>query len=468
MAFLITPSVDQWLYQTDVFSIEFQAHDDNGILCRNRQASIQYNIAYNGTEPDLLQMQRIYSDASGIITLVITKPCVISLYGIHVHDVDDPSKGEVIETLAMNYKIPFQPVITKMEATYVGPDIPITDDFNGADISIKAEYSDGSIKNISPTQCIIKDYQINEIGPNNKTLLYIDPLLGTYWNLYFQVNGVPKLLSLDAIYNGEKRILGDTILSEEITLHGTFLTSLTTTERTEILEHEWDFVGTPTITRFNRGIITIKYKDKQTTVSIPYEVVTSLRLNVWYEGAKIEVGKSYDPNNVVVYIVYPDGERRRIYWKHCQINSYLVTSEGLNWYTITYNYEYNNEYEQVEQQFAVEGIIYKDYIDLDFKVLYIIDKTTELEDSQENLTEEFKNALMFDDVLILDWGHFLDVVNHLKKYGLYIVTVPKESGLCNQYDMDWEVLCIDENTLKANIKKIYNEEEMNNGSEEIN
>ena len=428
MAFLITPNVNRWLYQTDVFSIEFKAYDDNGILCRNNQMSIQYNITYDGTVPDLLQMQRVYSDASGIITLVITKPCVISLYGIYVHDVNDPSKGEVVEELAMNYKIPFQPVIIKMDVTYIGPDIPITDDFNGADLSIQASYSDGSTKSISPTQCIIKDYQIKEVGLNTKSLLYIDPLLGTYWNLDFNVNGVPKLLSIEAMYSGERRILGDTIFPEEVLVYSTFLTSLTTTERIELKENEWNFVGTPTITNFNRGILTVKYKDKQTTVSIPYEIVTSLRLNVWYEGAKIEVGKSYDPNNLVIYLVYPNGERRRIYWKHCQIDSCLVTKEGLNWYTIIYNYEF----EQIKQQFAVEGIIYKDYIDLDFKVLYIIDKTSELEENQENLTEEFENALMFDDTLILDWGQFLDIVNHIKKYGLYIVTVPKKSGLCNQ------------------------------------
>lgn len=464
MALSIIPAIDRWLYQTDAFTIKFEAYDDNGVQCYNNQMSIQYNITYDGTMPDLLQMQRVYGDASGIISLVIINPCVISLYGIHLHDVNDPSKGEVIEEIAMNYKLPFQPVITKMTVTYIGPDIPITNSFNGIDLLIKAEYSDGSIKTISPNDCIIKDYNINEIGPNIKSLTYIDPLLGTHWDLEFIVNGVRKLLSLEARYSGERRILGDTIFQEEIIVYGTFLTSLTNTEQIEIHADEWQFVSIPIITKSNNGIFIIEYNKKQTTVVVPYDIVTSLELNVWYEGDKIEVGKSYNPNNVVVYLVYPDGERRRIYWKHCQIDSYLVSEEGYNWYTITYKYES----EQISQQFPVEGIIYRDYIDLNFKVLYIIDKTNDKEGSQEDLTSEFEKALMFDDTLILDWSQFLTVVNHLQKYGLYIVTVPKSSGLSNHYDMDWEVLCINKNTLKANVKKIYNKEEANNGDKENN
>lgn len=459
MALSISPAVDKWPYQTDAFTIIFKAYDDNGIQCRGNQMSIQYKITYDGTMPDLSQMQRVYSDASGIIALVITQPCVISLYGIHVHDVNDLSKGEVVQEIAIGYEISFKPIILQITATYVGPDIQITENFNDKDLLIEAHYSDGTVGIIPPSDCVIANYQIEKLGSNVKALTYLDPLLGTIWSLYFTVNGIPKLLSIEGQYTGTKRILGDRILQEEILVYGTFMTSSTTTERTEILQKDWYFIDLPIITEYNSGILKIGYRDKETTVVIPYEVVASLRLNVWYEGAKIEVGKSYDPNDVIIYLVHPDGTRKRIPWGHCQIDSYLVDKEGLNWFTVTYT----NEFEQISQEFPIEGIIYKDYIDLGFKVLYITDKK-----EQQNLTEDFKKSLMFGNTLVLDWTQFLMVVNHLQKYGLYIVTVPKLSGLSNRYDMDWEVLCIDSTTLKANVKKIYNEEEQNNGKEDSN
>ena len=68
----VTPSVDKWAYQTDVFSIVFSAYDDNGKRCYNNHLSIQYVISDDNSVPDLTQMQRVYSDASGLIPLVIT------------------------------------------------------------------------------------------------------------------------------------------------------------------------------------------------------------------------------------------------------------------------------------------------------------------------------------------------------------------------------------------------------------
>lgn len=460
----VTPAVDRWVYQTDAFSIVFRAYDDNGERCRNDQLSIQYNITYDGTMPDLTQMQRVYSDASGLIPLIITKPCVISIYGICAHDVNDPSKGEVVQELAINYEISFQPVIKNITTEYIGPDIPISDKFNGADVLIKAYLSDDTVKIISPNDCIFNNYQITEIGPNNKYGTYTDPVLDVVWRLEFVVNGIPKLLSLEAEYIGSRRIMGERILPEEVRVHGLFLTSISTTERIELTPEEWYFIDIPIITEANNGIFRIGYQKLEAVISVPYDNVTGLRLNVWYEGDKIEVGKSYDPSNVVVYLVYPDGERKRISWKHCVIDSYFVSKEGWNWYTITYTIEFK----KVTQEFPVEGIIYKKYIDLDFKVLYITNRESAREEDQEDLTTVFQDKIEIDGMLLFDWNLFLKVVNIVQKYGLYIVTVPKLCGMSNQYDMDWEVLCIDETTLKANIKKIYNEEDESHGEESNN
>ena len=459
MAFSISPAVDKWIYQHDAFTIIFKAFDDNGKQCRNNQVSIQYNITYDGSIPDLTQMKRVYSDASGLIALVITKPCVISLYGIHVHDVNDISKGEIVQEIAMNYKITFQPIILNVTASYIGPDIKVSDNFDKYNLYIQAEMSDGQTKTISPSECIVKNYQIQQEGVNIKTVTYKDPMLETIWDLEVKINGLAKLMSLETEYIGPRKILGDKIFKEEVRAYGTFLTSIESSERREIQPEDWYFIDIPVITLSNKGVFEIGCEHLKDHIIVLHDIVEHIRLNVWYEGAKIEVGKSYDPNDVIVYLVYPNGDRRRISWKYCEIDSYLITKEGLNWFTITYTVEFT----QVTQKFAVEGIVYKDYIDLDFKVLYITDLNSEQEENQENLTDIFKSELTFENQLFIDWTQFLKVVNSFEKYGLYVVTVPKMSGLSNRYDMDWEVLCIDKTTLKANIKKIYNEEEEKDG-----
>ena len=187
-------------------------------------------------------------------------------------------------------------------------------------------------------------------------------------------------------------------------------------------------------------------------------MTSSFQLNVWYEGAKIEVGKYYNPSDLAICLTHPNKNTKIISYEECIIDSYKITQEGLNWYNLTYR---TND-EEFIQEFFVEGIVYDKYIDLEFKVLYVKNGV------EEDLTEDFGSELISYGHLYVDWNRFLKKVNDLKKYGLYIVTVPKLTGLSNQYDMDWEVICTDSKTLKASMKKIYNEEEKDNGEENEN
>lgn len=455
MALSITPAVDKWLHQTDAFTIIFKAFDDNGIQCRNKELAIKYNITYDGTMPDLTQLQEIYGDASGIIALVITKPCVISLFGVHAHDVKDPSKGNVTQEVVINYEITFKPVINKIAASYNGEDIQVTDNLDISKITVTADYNNGT-SNILPIEhCVVSDITVYNIGENIKTLTYTDPITGAIWNTDFIVNGIPKLLSLEAEYIGPVHELGDKVLQEEIIVYGIFLISSTETERLEISRDKWYFIDIPIITQDNNGILDIKYQNSEIKISIPYNIINTLRLKIWYEGAKIRVGNLFNPEDLVIYLVYPNGKTKRITWYECQINSFLITQEGFNWFTATYI----TEFLKITQMFPVEGIIPKDYIDLDFKVLYVQDPTSDRENDQLNLTEEFKEGMSIDGVLLVDWEQFLKTANKSRRYGLYTVTVPKLSGMSDRYDMDWNVLCINKNTIKATIKKVYNEEE---------
>ncbi len=461
MALSISPAVDTWITQMDAFTIIIKGFDDNGNQCKGEHLSIQYNITYDGTMPDLTQLTREYSDENGLIILLITKPCVISLYGVHSHDINDPSKGESIQELCINYEITFQPSILNITTIYTGPDVEITENYDSVYLDIKAEMSNGTVMTITPSECIIQDYQILTVGPNIKTAIYVDPVSKNNWHLEFTINGIPKLLSLEADYIGEIKTLGDRVFAEEVKALGIFLTAIGVTEKQELAPEDWYFIDLPVITEGNEGVIRVGYKRTEDTIIVPYTEYKGIWLNAWYEGLPIEVGSSYDPNNVAVFLVYPGGHRERLHWRDCVIDSYEVTEEGWNWFTITYTIEFK----QIKQQFPVKGIIYKNYIDLEFKVLYITNRQT---NQTEDLTEIFTDRMTFEGILLIDWTQFLKTVNMLYKYGTYIVTVPKLLGLSNQYDTEWEVLCNNETTLKATIKKIYNEEEENHGEENNN
>ena len=451
MALSVTPSVSEWIKQLGAFSIVFKGYDDNGNPCIGNHLYIQYAIAYGDNEPDITNMTKIYSDASGMIALTITAPCVITLYGTHSHDINDLSKGEVTQEIAVNYKITFEPIIIDIGIEYIGPDLFVSDTFDKSNLLIKAKLNDSTTRVIDPEDCYIKDddYLIKQAGNNTKTLLYEDLLLDNIWSVDFTIIGIPKLLSLEAEYIGESHPIGSRIYSDEVSVKGTFLNAIDSTETKNLSSTEWEFLDLPIITEVNKGVFRILYRDTITQITVAYTNVNSLRLNVWYEGAKIEVGKSYDVNDVVIYLIYPNGKKTRIGHEKCQISSFEVKELGWNWYTINYS----EGYEKAKQEFAVPGVILKDYIDLEFKVLYI--------DKEEiiDMTEDFEKHLRFENILSVTWTQFLIKVNELQKYGLYRVIVPKLSGLSDKYDMEWEVLCINETTLKASIKTIYNEEE---------
>ena len=97
-----------------------------------------------------------------------------------------------------------------------------------------------------------------------------------------------------------------------------------------------------------------------------------------------------------------------------------------------------------------------EYPNVDFKVIYVDVKHNFKE---TDFTEKFKEKFTVNDTFIISWKQFLVEVNELMLYGLYILTAPKLCGLSNKYDQDWEVLCINKTTLKANIMKTYLKEE---------
>lgn len=453
MAFNIEPEVSKWITQSSAFVIFFKAYDNSGRMCTGNQLSLQYSITYDGTMPSLTNMNQLTGDAGGLIFLNITGPCIISVYGKFAKDITDLSKGYTTQEIAINYEIDFLPNIASIQAKYAGSPVEITDEFDIHNTSIVATMTDKSVQIIDVESCtLLSDLIIDTVGDNIKEFEYYDERQGITWNINITVPGVIKLLSITAQYIGAEKIEGDRVYPSEITVTLEYIDTDGTKTR-PLSEDEWYFNCIPIIMATNLGILYIRYETLDTYVDIPYEPNTSIYMDIWYEGPDVEVGQNFIMDNVVLMLRYPNREEVRLSSNDVTFSGTLVEKEGWNWYTITYR----QDYIIYIKEFCVKGYIPQVYPDMDFKVVYV-DVGNNYQET--DFTEKFQEKFSYDDdVFIISWKNFLVEVNELMLYGLYIMTAPKLSGLSNQYDQDWEVLCIDKKTLKANVVKTYFKEE---------
>ena len=450
MAFKIEPEVSQWIRQSNKFTIFFRAFDNYGNKCTKDNLSIQISITYDGTMPDLTNATEIKGDASGLIFLNINKPCIITVYGKFARDINDLSQGFITQEIALNYEIDFMPNILSINAKYNGKSIPITESFDIQDIIVTANMSDNTIKTIDINDCIlISDLYIHSVGDNIKYFQYYDKQLKITWNFNVNIPGIIKLISLKAIYTGSIKKEGERIDKSEIKAILEYENDYGIHTR-ELDAEEWTFLSIPVVMYSNDGIINIQYETLDTSVIIPFISNDDIHINAWYEGLDVQVGKSFVLDDVVIMLIIPNGDQKRLKYTQVQFSNTIVEKEGWNWYTITYH----NQYQTYTQEFAVKGYIPIEYPDLEFKVLYIDKNNHEID-----YTEKFREKFTVNDTFIISWKQFLVEVNELMLYGLYILTAPKLCGLSNKYDQDWEVLCINKTTLKASIMKTYLKEE---------
>ena len=362
--------------------------------------------------------------------------------------------------------------ILDMRAKYIGPPIEVTNKYDDKDVIVELDIADENYENkrtiflkygneiynlpngarVTQQYCIeYPGLTITEVGDNIRTIQYIDPTIELNEDIIIQ--GIPKLVDFETTYIGETRIIGERIYKSEVLAIASYIIDMSYTLETYILkDEEWEFYDIPIINDINKGIIRTKYSSLQSNIEVKYNVPTTLRLRCWYEGDKIEVGKTYKYENVPTFLVFPNGDLKRLRVLDLEFSNNYVEKEGWNWYTVIYR----TSYYTLSGIFAVPGYIPIKHPDLDFMVKYI--------DIQNNYreidyTEKFRPKFTFDNIFIISWKQFLEEVNELMLYGLYILTAPKLTGLSNKYDQDWEVLCINKNTLKANIIKTYSKEE---------
>lgn len=346
-------------------------------------------------------------------------------------------------------------IIINVTAEYIGPDILICDPFDKADVVIKAYTSNNKIIDIHPTECIFTDLYIYSIGDNIKYLEYTDTT-NKYWLVSFIVTGIKRPIEINAAYTGDFKFLNEYVDKSEVDVYVTYLVGEFKTEEEKLDESDWYFVTFPQVSETNDGRFTVAYDEHNIhltdIINVPWMKVEDFRLRAWYEGPPIEVGKKYEYDDVRVFFIWKNGDQRLLKYTDLSFSGALVEKEGDNWYTVTYHHD---KY-VFKQSYPVPGYIPKVYPDVDFRVIYV-DVKHNFEET--DYTEKFREKFTVDDTFIISWKQFLVEVNELMLYGLYILTAPKLCGLSNKYDQDWEVLCINKTTLKANIMKTYLKEE---------
>ena len=363
-------------------------------------------------------------------------------------------------------------IVLDISAKYVGPPIEVTDQYDPLDVIVSLNTVDNNHENrmtiilkyspdiidLIPGVQATNEYLIQNpglyvtnVGDNIRTVFYKDPLIEA--TTEFTVPGIPKLVDFETTYISDTRIIGERIYKSEVLAVASWIIDGDYTLETKVLEdNEWEFYDAPIITDANKGYIRTQYKNLMSSVRIKYDIPQTLRLRCWYEGVKIKVGSTYAYEDVPTFLVFPNGDLKRLRVLDLEFSSNYVAEEGWNWYTVTYR----TGYYVLSGVFAVPGYIPIIYPDVDFMVKYI-----DIPNNYREIdyTESFRPKFTFDGVFVITWQQFLAEVNELMLYGLYILTAPKLCGLSNKYDQDWEVLCINKTTLKANIMKTYLKEE---------
>lgn len=184
-----------------------------------------------------------------------------------------------------------------------------------------------------------------------------------------------------------------------------------------------------------------------------------IEMIAWYEGLPIKVLDNFSIDDIVLYLIYEDiDEPVRIdsTSARVKVNSTLITEEGINTFTIKYQIDSTN---WLEDKFTVKGYTPKKHVDEEFQVVYI-----DIMGNRIDCTKDFVHLFTLNVTskftkLNITWNSFLTKVNELKQYGNYEVIAPKNSGLFHKYGTLWSVTCDNENSIRAALQKIFNEEE---------
>lgn len=478
MSFIkITPEQDTWQDKTEPYTISFCAYDDTNTRIRNKQIYIVYDMRMDNTEPDLTSdhAKKVYGDGDGIIKIQIYTQCRISIDLFHVKIQDnllDRTKlgiNYVQENICSNLFIPFEPYIKKFVVSYTGKEkITVTEPIPTSYVYITKVFSDGTTKKT----VVSKDYYnisfipdtIQYTESNTITVLYHENLTNKDWSGTITIFGKDKEIKLIASYNQDKIYkIGDTIDKNDINVLLKLFNGHDTITR-KLNNKEWNFATLPIINEINCGIFNIARNNLITSIRIKYNQSQSkYKIDAWYEGPDILVGKLYNPNDLRIFL-YSQDKPQVLTLKYEDViiepNDRHILKEGINWFTV----KYRDKNYIIQDKVAIRGYVKDKYNPRDFLLEYYDENTHSITD----VTEDFEYCTLINDKRYFNWLMISDKIKEDQRFGKYLLRAPANSGLNTRFDTEWIIECYKNNNLSASLNKILLSDKEDNSNAKDN
>ena len=469
----ISPDPEEWIDSLEPINVTFIAYDDYGIRIRNKQFYIKYAITYDNSEPNLNNGQKLYSNKDGLIHLSLNSSrCRISLKVYMVATFNDvlPISDEASyyeeQTIFENFVLPFEPYITSFEAEYISKKhIPVNSPIPRKYVQVTVTKSNSTaikytIQTEDKNDHILTPSVVKKINEINVKVTYYDQLLDKTWESTIIVVGKPQEIGLEAIYLGKTLQIGSLITKEYIYVTLTIFDGIGNSN-ISLTKDQWEFAEFPRIDEINLGVFHIAYNNLQCIVKIPFEYIPpSARIEAWYEGHDIEVGKEFDPYDLRIYMIDEQGLRLNIDFSKCSLNpkSREILQEGFNWFTLSYNYGIY----LLKDKFVVNGYIKQENYDkeldeheYDFCLIYYDPNTH----STVDVTAEFNDVCRFYERRYFNWPRIFTYIAQRKKFGKYRLKAPELTGLSMRFITEWVLRCYHNKAFKAELIDIYNRRE---------
>ena len=366
-------------------------------------------------------------------------------------------------------------MIKKIEAVYGGPDIIIGNKIDKDYVFLRAIFDNGLVMLIDKSLWYLNETTVQYKGPNMFFATYGDMLTS------FTVNGISSFTNLyadrtlqDRFDNGESFESGTEINNNHLNVYlkdvNNDIRKLLDTEYL-ITKNKPLYNGFTTYYESENGItkkysdvdtlshITILHKDKydfiETDIKIP--VRTKFKdIITWYEGFRLKDINDFYPNDVIIYMETHSGHMVRI---PCDFPNIKIDIEEIDdkHAKISTYYHGGQEAGELESYIIVplkKEIPYTSTAE--FTVLHREDKYSN-DMGDVDITRYFIPRLSVGNVVFVNWKIFTDTCDDYGRYGTFIVTAPKGTGLDNRFDSVWKVIC-DGKTLIATVIEIYDEQ----------
>ena len=245
------------------------------------------------------------------------------------------------------------PQIINITAEYNGPAVPISEELDENFLKVIAVYEDGNSNKIDSGYTIEpSDKVVTRIGANIFTVSYLDAE-NDLNQATFLVQGCKKLESVIGYWDGDLVAYGKEAEKKYFVIIAHY------SDDTESTVTDFEFPMGNIVTETNQGLIEIYYKGFSYEIQVPTFEVTQSRLIAYYNGPQVEVDHDFQKSYVSVKIFYSsEGEINKSYYEdidieNCILDSTLVSKEGVNSFTISYE----GKLGMVTTSFVVVGFI---------------------------------------------------------------------------------------------------------------